>query len=150
MSSSTTVFISDADKLASRALRAATAKDLPQFTEKLQDKRSEATAALPGAQLPIKPGGEQREAWEAHPKDKLLTGGPASPLARYFNRLQRLAAGSLTSQQEYPLTELQLYGESITPGIIACDSAFAVNRSELELVKEWCGVRADGAQRRRR
>lgn len=109
-------FISDADKLASRALRAAPAKDLPQFTEKLQDKRLQ--KLLPRYQArnyPASLSGEQREAWEAYLKEKLLTGGPASPLARYFNRLQQLAAGSLTSQQEYLLTELQLYGESITP-----------------------------------
>ncbi len=109
-------FLSDTDKLASRAVRAAEAKDLPQFTDKLHDQRLQ--KLLPRYQArnyPASLSGEQREVWENHIKETLLGGGPNSRLAQYFAKLQKLASQNLTSQQEYILTELQLYGESITP-----------------------------------
>ena len=61
---------------------------------------------------------EERLAWEQHVSQLLFDGGPQSALSTYFSRLQELAAGTLTSQQEYLLEELQLYGESVMPSDI--------------------------------
>ena len=47
--------------------------------------------------------------------EKLFAGDKDSRLAKYFARLQELAKGEVTSEQEYLLEELQLYGESLMP-----------------------------------
>lgn len=59
---------------------------------------------------------EERAAWENFKKAKLLDGGPNSRLAKFFARLAEIAQRTdLTSDQQYLLEELQLYGQSIVP-----------------------------------
>ena len=58
---------------------------------------------------------EERAAWEVHRTKALTGGGERSKMARFYARMQELSAGKLTEDQQYLLTELQLYAESIIP-----------------------------------
>ncbi len=60
---------------------------------------------------------EERDAYEVYRHDKLLQGGEESKLARYMKRLHELAVSRTSKQDQYLLTELQLYAESIAPFI---------------------------------
>lgn len=110
-------FIGDADKQTMRAIRAADPSELSGFSAELKDARLQSLLTLYKARnFPRTLTAEERHAWEQYLQQKLLAGGPSSPAAKYFARLQELAAGSLTKEQQYVLEELQLYGESIMPG----------------------------------
>jgi hypothetical protein len=59
---------------------------------------------------------DDRATWETFRKRKLLGGGNASRLAKFFLRLGELSERTdLTGEQRYLLEELQLYGQSIMP-----------------------------------
>lgn len=58
---------------------------------------------------------EEHDEFEAHRQHKLLSGGTESLYAKFANRLQILAAERQNSRDQYLLTELQLYAESIMP-----------------------------------
>lgn len=58
---------------------------------------------------------EERDAWEVYRQEKLLLGGNDSAYAHFAQRLQVLAAERSSSSDQYLLTELQLYAESIMP-----------------------------------
>jgi exodeoxyribonuclease-1 len=60
--------------------------------------------------------GEERAAWERFRQQRLMDGGQHSRMAKFFTRLQDIAAtGTLTSDEQYLLEELQLYAQSILP-----------------------------------
>lgn len=62
--------------------------------------------------------GDERIAWEQFCYNKLMGGGQQSRMAKFFNRLQELAAKpETTDAQRYLLEELQLYAQSIMPVI---------------------------------
>jgi exodeoxyribonuclease-1 len=110
-------FFGDQDRSKMRVIRAADATELSQLGLEFSDKRL--TALLPlykARNFPKQLTGEERAAWEDFCKRRLLTGGQKSRLAKYFERLQVLAAGEhLTSSQQYSLEELRLYGETVMP-----------------------------------
>ena len=110
-------FFNGPDKQAMRVVRAAAPQELGSLGLTFQDHRLEALLPLYKARnYPKLLSTEEREAWEAHRARKLLAGGQTSKLARYFARLQEVAAkGNLTSHQQYLLEELRLYAESIMP-----------------------------------
>lgn len=58
---------------------------------------------------------EERDAYEVYRQDVLLAGGEQSRLAKFFKRLEELSKIRLTTRDQYLLTELQLYAESIAP-----------------------------------
>lgn len=58
---------------------------------------------------------EAREKWEEHRQKVFYGGGTNSKFARFSKRMQELGKTRLNSEQEYLLTELQLYAESILP-----------------------------------
>lgn len=64
--------------------------------------------------FPEKLSAEQRLWWENYRRDVFYKGGDKSKVARFSKRLQELAKIT-TKEQEYLLTELQLYAESILP-----------------------------------
>ena len=65
---------------------------------------------------PAKLSSEEREHWEEHRKKVFLTVGKQSPMAKFSKRMQELGKRTdLTQNEEYLLTELQLYVESIIP-----------------------------------
>jgi exonuclease I len=58
---------------------------------------------------------EEHESWEAF-RRKSLIGGENSVFAKFSKRMQEIRANrKLTSHEDYLLTELQLYAESIMP-----------------------------------
>ncbi len=110
-------FFSDADRTLERALRAAAPEEIGDFAEQFGDLRLQALVPLYKARNYSKQlTDDERQVWEAHCKRILFDGGEQSRLARYFARLGELAdKADLTSEQQYLLEELQLYGQSIMP-----------------------------------
>lgn len=110
-------FIGNADKQTGRAIRAAKPADITNFADKLSDQRLKKLLPLYKARnYPDSLTGEERQAWETFIRDRLMRGNQQSRLAKFFGRLQELAAkDDLTSDQAYLLEELQLYGQSVMP-----------------------------------
>jgi exodeoxyribonuclease-1 len=110
-------FFDDQDKGKSRVVRAANPKELSTLDLPFQDKRLAALLPLYKARnFPSALSDEERIAWDTFCHDRLLSGGQKSRMARYFERLQKLAdQPSLTANQRYLLEELRLYGETIMP-----------------------------------
>lgn len=110
-------FVSDADKSTMRAVRAAKPEALSDLAGEFTDNRLQSLLPLYKARnYPQALTPEEREAWDTFCRQRLLEGGAESRMAKYFARLEELAAaGSLTDEQQYLLEELQLYGQSIMP-----------------------------------
>lgn len=109
-------FFGPGDKETMRAIRVAPADELTDLQSKLSDSRLQQMLPLYKARnYPAQLSADERQAWERHVSHQLYEGGANSALSKYFARLQELAATTLTSQQEYIIEELQLYGESIMP-----------------------------------
>ena len=112
-------FFGPNDKQTMSAVRAADAEAITDIASKFSDARLKLMAPLYKARnYPSALSADERQAWEQHISHQLFEGGQSSKLSKYFSRLQELAAGELTSQQEYILEELQLYGESVMPSDI--------------------------------
>jgi exodeoxyribonuclease-1 len=110
-------FINKADVPVMQSIRKATPEELDQFSGKLKDKRLQSLLPLYKARnYPASLTPEERSAWDKFVANRLLNGGEASRLTKYFARLQELAAEKTVGEQQYLLAELQLYGESIVPG----------------------------------
>lgn len=117
-------FFDNEDKQTMRALRAAGPEELEKIAHNLKDDRLKQLLPLYKARnYSSYLTGEERTAWDGYVHDRLFSGGAQSRLSTYFNRLQELAAKPLTSQQEYLLEELQLYGESIVPADLSNQDA---------------------------
>jgi exodeoxyribonuclease-1 len=110
-------FFEGPDKQAMRVVRAAKPDELGDLNVLFKDHRL--TSLLPlykARNYPKLLTGEERDEWEKFRAHKLMHGGPQSKLAKYFERLQEVAAGGgLTGHQQYLIEELKLYGESIMP-----------------------------------
>jgi exodeoxyribonuclease I len=110
-------FFDGPDKQAMRVVRAAKPEEMGRLNLSFKDQRL--TALLPlykARNFPKALTSEEREEWDRVCARKLLDGGQHSRMAKFFARLQEIAArGNLTSHQEYLLEELKLYGESIMP-----------------------------------
>lgn len=108
------------DKQLMSAVRAAQPDQISDTGSQFKDARLKQLLPLYKARnYPRHLSAEERQAWERHVAEQLFEGGQNSTLSKYFARLQALAAGQLTSQQEYLLEELQLYGESVMPSDIS-------------------------------
>ncbi len=113
-------FFGPNDKQTMSAVRAADADAITDLASKFSDARLKQLAPLYKARnYPRTLSADERQAWEKHISGQLFEGGQDSKLSKYFTRLQELAADTLSSQQEYLLEELQLYGESVVPSDIA-------------------------------
>lgn len=110
-------FFEKEDKTEMSMVRAASAEELSVLTPQFQDQRLQALMPLYRARnFPSVMSDEDRQAWETYRKRKLLSGGNASRLARYFARLGELSERTdLSGESRYLLEELQLYGQSIIP-----------------------------------
>jgi len=110
-------FFDKQDKPAMRVVRAAAPEELSDLGLHFRDQRL--TALLPlykARNYPQSLTSEERADWERFCAQKLLGGGQHSRLARFFDRLQEIAArDGLTSHQQYLIEELRLYAESIMP-----------------------------------
>lgn len=110
-------FFEAQDKQAMRVVRAAAPEELGSLDLHFKDQRLPALLPLYKARnYPKNLTDEERQAWERFRSHRLLNGGQHSAMAKFFTRLQDIAAtGGLTGHQEYLLEELRLYAESIMP-----------------------------------
>ncbi len=110
-------FVNDSDKTKMRVVRAADAEKLADLYLDFSDERLKLLLPLYKArnyQQSLSP--DEQKAWEQYREKRLLSGGEASRLNIYFNRLDELGASdALTKQAKYLVEELKLYGESIAP-----------------------------------
>jgi exodeoxyribonuclease I len=109
-------FMPDADKRQFPTVRSVEPAELRRLTGSFQDKRLQSLLLLYQARnYPGSLDAAANKEWEEFRQQRLMGGGEESRLARYFARLQELAAGKLSGQQQYLIEELQLYGQSIVP-----------------------------------
>lgn len=108
-------FLNNGDKTMLKVVRVARPEELTSFADQLHDRRlRDMLPRYKARNYPDKLTDDERRVWEELCRHRLLDGGPASRLARYFKRLQELAA-TASGEQAYLLEELQLYGQSIMP-----------------------------------
>ena len=110
-------FFNGPDKQAMRVVRAAAPEELGDLGLDFKDQRLATLLPLYKARnYPKSLTGEERVEWERFCRQRLLGGGQQSRMAKFFARLQEIAAREgLTSHQEYLIEELRLYAESIMP-----------------------------------
>lgn len=116
-------FFNEDDKRKMGVVRAADKSDIHSLHIEFRDDRLNKLLPLykarnfPGALTP-----EERDVWEKYRYNKLVGGAEKSALSKFFTRLSEVAKRTdLTSNQQYLLEELQLYGESIMPEPIQPD-----------------------------
>jgi exodeoxyribonuclease-1 len=110
-------FLDDEDKKIMRAVRASEPEKLDTWEEKLHDDRLKQLLPLYKARnYPDKLTTDERQAWDKFCAQRLTSGGQSSRMAKFFERLQTLAAdATLSGEKKYLLEELQLYAQSIMP-----------------------------------
>jgi exodeoxyribonuclease-1 len=109
-------FIDGPDRALLPQVRAAQPENLAGLRGKFRDDRLKNLLPLYKARnYPSSLTAEERAEWENFCRQQLFEGGENSRLARYFARLEELAASKPTDAQRYLLEELQLYGQSIVP-----------------------------------
>jgi exodeoxyribonuclease-1 len=113
-------FVNDADKTKMRVVRAAKPEELTKAVD-FSDERLKLLLPLYKARnFPKSLSGDEQEKWEEFRKHRLLDGGEKSRAAKFFQRLSQLNAatptdGLDTSQRQYLVEELNLYGQAILP-----------------------------------
>ena len=109
-------FIGNDDKQAMRAVRVAQPAEIMGFGKNLRDGRLKALLPRYKARnYPDSLNDEERQEWEEFCRQRLMNGGQNGRLAKFFVRLQELAAENPDADKSYLLEELQLYGQSIMP-----------------------------------
>ncbi len=110
-------FVGDSDKTAMGVVRAAGNDETGSLSLEFKDDRLNKLFPLYKARnYPKLLTEEERTAWEKFRYHKLMDGGAKSIVNRYFMRLSELMKRpNLSSNEQYLLEELQLYGESIIP-----------------------------------
>ena len=95
----------------------ATPAELAGYVDKFHDKRMQQLVPLYKARnFPDSLTSEERSVWDKHCYERLLGGGQTSALAKYFDRLAKLAE-TANDDKQFILEELQLYGQAIMPVI---------------------------------
>jgi exodeoxyribonuclease-1 len=110
-------FFADGDKTAMSVVRATDTSDIGSLDMPFSDERLARLFPLYKARNFAQTlTTEERQEWEKFRSIKLLSGGAHSTAQRYFERLNELAQRkNLSSNDQYLLEELQLYGQSILP-----------------------------------
>ncbi|MBA2279208.1 exodeoxyribonuclease I [Candidatus Saccharibacteria bacterium] len=110
-------FFDERDKTGMSVVRAAEAEEVNSLDMQFTDERLNKLLPLYKARnFPDSMTHDERISWEAFRYHKLMGGGAKSLASHYFMRLSELAKRQrLSSEQQYLLEELQLYGESILP-----------------------------------
>lgn len=98
------------------AIRAAEPGELHNFINDLHDQRLKALLPLYKARnYPASLTDEDRAQWDDFCRQRIVGTKNHSPITRYMERLQELAAKVKTDNDRYLLEELHLYAESILP-----------------------------------
>jgi exodeoxyribonuclease I len=109
-------FVDKTDASLMLAVRAADPGKLIEFAAQFHDGRLKTLLPLYQARnFPQSLNNQQRAWWEEFCQRRLLAGGTDSRLAQYMKRIEELATGKLTKNQQYALGELKHYGESLLP-----------------------------------
>ena len=110
-------FWSDTDRGEINLIRHTDVNEFNELVTKVKNKRLREMMPLYKARnYPQKLTSEEHENWENYKRKAMLSGGEKSKLARVFSRMQEIAkTRKLSSNDEYLLSELQLYIESIVP-----------------------------------
>ncbi len=110
-------FFGDEDKTAMAVVRAADEEAISSIDMTFKDDRLAKLFPLYKARnFPKTLTESEQVAWEKFKYRKLMSGGANSSVSRFFTRLGEIAKRTnLSSQDQYLLEELQLYGESILP-----------------------------------
>ncbi len=110
-------FWGDRDRADLVKIRQTDPSELGSLMEDLKNKRLRRMLPLYKARnFPKQLSGDERIAWEKHRRKVMLEGGESSKLAKVMSRMQTIAKDrKLSSDEEYLLSELQLYIESIIP-----------------------------------
>src|SRR5690606_7779376 len=110
-------FIEADDKNSMSVVRAAEPSELGSLNVDFKDERlNELLQIYKARNYPKSLTSEELKAWDEHRKNKLLSGGQESRAAKYFAQLTEIAQRpDLTTNDQYLLEELKLYGESIMP-----------------------------------
>jgi exodeoxyribonuclease-1 len=110
-------FWTPADQSELSLVRATEPKELTALISHIKNKRIR--ALLPRYQARNYPktlSAEQREEWEGYRRKHFYSGGEKSLYARFSRRMQEIATTrQLSEHEQYLMTELQLYAESILP-----------------------------------
>ena len=110
-------FWNDTDRGELNVIRHSDVEEFSELQQKIKNKRLREMMPLYKARnFPQKLTPEEHDWWEARKRKTMLDGGDKSKLAKVFNRMQEIAkTRKLSSKDEYLLSELQLYIESIVP-----------------------------------
>ncbi|MCA9332796.1 exodeoxyribonuclease I [Candidatus Saccharibacteria bacterium] len=110
-------FFSDSDKTKMSLIRATDPSDLSSSDILFSDGRLQALLPLYKARnFPKMLSDEERNLWDQYRTRRLLGNGTDSRIMKYFERIKQLSDDpNTTSEQQYILEELKLYGESIMP-----------------------------------
>ncbi len=110
-------FFNDGDRTAMSVVRAADSSEIGSLNMQFNDQRLNDLLPLYKARNYLAYlSQEEREAWEKHRSHALMDGGEKSQVSKFFTRLSELSSKpDLSSNEQYLLQELQLYGESILP-----------------------------------
>lgn len=109
-------FFNDSDRAKMRTVRASDKNTLADLHLDFDDNRLEQLLWLYKARsYPESLNPDEQAKWNEYRLNKLLSGGEQSNMARYFARLNEVAAQSSSPDKQYLLEELRLYGESIMP-----------------------------------
>jgi exodeoxyribonuclease-1 len=98
-------------------VRAASAEGLTELEKEVKNKRIREMLPLYKARnFPRSLTGEEMQKWEKHRRKVFYGGGDKSVYSKFSKRMQEIAkTRKLSKNDEYLLTELQLYAESILP-----------------------------------
>jgi exodeoxyribonuclease-1 len=109
-------FVPDGDKIKMSALRVTEPREIGKFKGDFKDDRlNELLPLYKARNFSRYLDNDERTEWENYRRAKLLGNGEGS-LVKYFASLEQAAKRpELTSEQQYILEELQLYGQSIMP-----------------------------------
>lgn len=113
-------FLDNNDKNISRSIRLSKPEELNDYLLKLKDQRLLALLPLYKARnFRSSLDSQELKDWEEFRKNRLMGGKQNSRLALFFEKLAELAnEPNLSSEKQYLLEELQLYGQSIMPNDI--------------------------------
>jgi len=110
-------FWADNDQVELAKIRASDLENFSELLVTVSNKRIREMMPLYKARnFPSKLTIEEREAWEKHRQKVFYSGGDNSIYSKFSKRIQEIAkTRKLTTHEQYLLTELQLYAESILP-----------------------------------
>ncbi len=110
-------FMGDSDKRLMAKLRTVNPSEFNDYLDDIQDKRLKNLLPLYKARNYLKNlTSDERQIWDEFKNARLFSGDNDSRMAKFMKRIEELRALPATNdQQQYLLTELELYGQSLLP-----------------------------------